>query len=87
MRNDLILESQPAALVVFYPDKDCCAPGPAVLTRCPLIQFFCDRDHARQWQGGHPQRRGTVLEVADAAAFASQHFAAAIRAVRQRSSF
>ncbi len=84
MRGDRILESQPAAPVVFYLDKDCCAPGPAVLTRCPHIQFFCDRDHAGQWQGAQPEHRGTVLDVADAAAFASQHFAAAIRAVRQR---
>jgi hypothetical protein len=84
MRGDRILESQPAAPVVFYLDKDCCAPGPAVLTRCPHIQFFCDRDHAGQWQGAHPEHRGTVLDVADAAAFASQHFAVAIRAVRQR---
>ncbi len=84
MQGDRILESQPAAPVVFYLDKDCCAPGPAALTRCPHIQFFCDRDHAGQWQKAHAEHRGTVLDVADAAAFATQHFAAAIRAVRQR---
>jgi hypothetical protein len=84
MRGDRILGSQPAAPVAFYLDKDCCAPGPAVLTRCPHIQFFCDRDHAGQWREAHPEYRGSVLDVADAAAFASQHFAAAIRAVRQR---
>jgi len=84
MRGDRILESQPAAPVVFYPDKGCCDSGPAVLTRCPYIQFFCNRTHAGQWQQVHPEHRGTVLDVADAAALASQHFAAAIRAVRQR---
>ncbi len=82
MRGDRILETHPAALVVFYLDRDCCAPGPAVLTRCPHIQFFCDRGHAGQWQEAHPEHRGTILAVADAAIFASQHFAAAIRAVR-----
>jgi Alkylmercury lyase len=84
MRGERILASRPGAPVVFYLDKDCCAPGPAVLTRCPHIQFFCDRDHARQWQEAHPEHRGNVLDTSDAAAFASQHFAAAIRAVRQR---
>jgi Alkylmercury lyase len=84
MRSDRILASQPAAPVVFHLDMDCCAPGPAVLTRCPHIQFFCDRDHAGQWQEAHPEHRGTVLDTAEAAAFASKHFAAAIRAVRQR---
>jgi mercuric reductase len=83
MRGDRILETQPQAPVIFYLDTDCCAPGPAVLTRCPHIQFFCDRVHAGRWQEAHPEHRGTVLDVADAAAFASQHFSAAVRAVRQ----
>ena len=37
MQAHRVLESQPAAPVVFYLAKDCCAPGPAVLTRCPTI--------------------------------------------------
>jgi hypothetical protein len=82
MQGDRVLESQPAAPVVFYPDKDCCAPGPAVLTRCPHIRFFCGRDHAARWQEVHPELRGTVLGLADAAAFAGRHFDKAIRAVR-----
>ncbi len=82
MMGDRILESQPAAPVVFYPDKDCCAPGPAVLTRCPHIQFFCGRDHAARWQEARPELRGTVLGLANAAAFASRHFDKVIRAVR-----
>ena len=82
MRNARILESQPAAPVVFYVDRDCCAPGPAVLTRCPHILFFCGRDHAGQWQEAHPEHRGAVLDLAGAAAFASRHFEKAIRAAR-----
>jgi len=82
MRGDRILGSQPAAPVVFYPDRDCCAPGPAVLTRCPYIEFFCRPDHAARWQDAHPALHGTVLGLADAAAFASRHFDKAIRAVR-----
>jgi mercuric reductase len=82
MRGGRILGSEPAAPVVFYLAKDCCAPGPAVLTRCPYIQFFCDRGHAAQWQEAHPQHHGAVLDLAEAAAFAGRHFAEVIRAVR-----
>lgn len=82
MRGDRIIESEPAAPVVFYLDKDCCAPGPAVLTRCPHIQFFCGRDHAARWQEAHPDRRGAALDLTAAQAFASRHFAHAIQAVR-----
>lgn len=82
IRGGRILESRPAAPVVFYPDKDCCAPGPAVLTRCPHIQFFCGRDHAERWQEARPQLRGALLGLVDAAMFASRHFDKAIRAVR-----
>src|SRR5574337_1350363 len=77
MRGARILESRPAAPAVFYPDKDCCASGPAVLTRCPLIQFFCGRDHAEHWKDVHPDLRGTIFALADAAAFACKHFAEA----------
>lgn len=82
IRGDRILGSEPAAIAVFYPDRDCCAAGPAVLARCPHIQFFCDRAHAAQWQDTHPTLRGAVLDLADAAAFAGRHFDQAIRAVR-----
>lgn len=83
MRGDRILESKPAAPVVFYPDRDCCNPGPAVLTRCPHILFFCGRDHAARWQEVRFELRGSVLSLADAAAFASRHFDTTIRAVRE----
>jgi alkylmercury lyase-like protein len=82
MRRDRILRSEPAGPVVFYLAKDCCPPGPAVLTRCPHIHFFCDRSHAAQWQEAHPHYRGTVLDLAEAAAFARRHFAEVIHAVR-----
>lgn len=82
MRGHRILESRPAAPVIFYPDKNCCAPGPAALTRCPHIQFFCRRDHATGWRAAHPELHGTVFALADAAAFARRHFDETIRAVR-----
>lgn len=81
MHGDRIMGSEPTATAVFYPDKDCCASGPAVLTRCPHIQFFCDRDHAARWQDTHPELRGAVLDLAEAAAFARRHFDQAIREV------
>ncbi len=83
MRGGRVVEAQPAAPVIFHPDRDCCAPGPAVLTRCPHIQFFCDHDHAARWRDTHRELRGALLELADAAAFAGRHFDAAIRAVRE----
>src|SRR5579859_2612035 len=61
MRGSRILGSEPAAPVVFYLAKECCVPGPAVLTRCPHIQFFCGGDHAARRQQTHGERRGTVF--------------------------
>src|SRR5579864_5386153 len=61
MRGSRILGSDPAAPVVFYLAKECRVPGPAVLTRCPHIQFFCGRDHAARWQRAHQEHRGSVF--------------------------
>jgi len=83
MLGDRVLGARPAAPVVFYPSADCCEGGPAVLTRCPHINFFCDRDHAVRWQAAHPARQGTVLVLSKAAAFAREHFATVICAVRR----
>lgn len=83
MHGDRVLGSRPAAPAVFYVGKECCAAGPAVLTRCPHIQFFCGRDHVAQWLNVHPELRGAVYDLAAAAAFASRHFSEAIRAVRE----
>ncbi len=83
MRGEGLLRYEPAAPVVFYPEKECCAPGPSVLTRCPHIQFFCGRDHALRWQEAHPELRGDVLDLAAAVAFSKEHFSGTIDAVRR----
>lgn len=83
MRGERVVRCEPAAPVVFYPEKECCAPGPAVLTRCPHIQLFCGRDHALRWQAAHPELRGAVLDLAAAAAFSREHFSKTIAAVRR----
>ncbi|HEV2281107.1 MAG TPA: alkylmercury lyase family protein [bacterium] len=83
MQGDRLLGSEPAAPVVFHLAKDCCAPGPAVLTRCPHIQFFCGGGHAALWQRAHPEHRGTTFELTDAAAYARRHFVEIIDAVRR----
>lgn len=82
MHGDRVVGSRPAAPVIFYVEKDCCAAGPAVLTRCPHIQFFCGSDHAARWQEAHPDLRGTVFDLGAAATFARQHFSEANRATR-----
>lgn len=82
MHGDRVLGTQPAAPVVFYPSSDCCAEGPAILTRCPYINFFCSRDHSMRWQAAHPEQRGTVFTLGEATAFAHEHFAWVIRSVR-----
>lgn len=85
LQGDRVVDSGPPGLVVFYVDRECCVSGPAVLTRCPQIQFFCGRDHAARWQDEHPELHGAVLDIAGAAAFASRHFDEVIRAVRNPS--
>ena len=82
MQGHRVLGSEPAAPMVFHLAKDCCAPGPAVLTRCPHIQFFCGGDHAARWQQAHPEHRGTLFDLAGAATYAHRHFAEIIDAVR-----
>jgi hypothetical protein len=81
MRRNKVLRAHPAAPAVFYVARDCCEAGPAVLTRCPHIRFFCGRGHGEQWQGTHPRYHGTMFALADAVAFAGERFADAIRAV------
>jgi hypothetical protein len=46
------------------------------------INFFCSRDHVVLWQTARPDLQGTVFTLGEAAAFAREHFAAVIRAVR-----
>ncbi len=58
-----VLGAHPETLVVFHVTGDSCDAGPAVLTRCPHINFFCGEDHADRWRSAHPERRGTMLTL------------------------
>lgn len=82
MNGDRVLAVSPASLAVFYLARDCCGAGPAVLTRCPYINFFCGKDHADRWLAGHPGRSGDVLSLPQAVAQARERFASTISLVR-----
>lgn len=77
-----IIESRPAAPVVFHVSRDCCDAGPAVLSRCPHINFFCDTSHAEIWLAARPTLSGDVLPLVHAAARAQARFASTIRLSR-----
>ncbi len=77
-----VIESRPAAAMVFHVGRDCCDAGPTVLTQCPHINFFCDASHARMWLAGHPTLSGDVLPLTQAAARARGRFASIIRLAR-----
>jgi hypothetical protein len=81
-RDDRLLSVRPGGTVVYVVSAECCAPGPAVLTRCPHINFFCNAAHATAWAEAHRELRGTVMRVSDAAASARARFAPVTRAVR-----
>lgn len=78
MNGARTVAAHPQSTVVFYLARDCCEPGPAVLTRCPDINFFCEADHAARWQAAHPERSGTVLDLAQAAVRARERFSPVI---------
>jgi len=82
MSAERVVEVRPAVPVVVYVAGDCCEPGPAVLTRCPSINFFCGDEHASRWQAAHPELRGRVLPLAEAIAWSRERFALIIRLVR-----
>lgn len=82
MSGDRVLAADPCSLVVFHVARDCCETGPAVLTRCPHINFFCGTDHADRWLAGHPGRLGDVLSLPQAIARARERFASTIGLVR-----
>jgi hypothetical protein len=83
MRGDRVLATEPAAPVVLYvAPRDCCEAGPAVLTRCPYINFFCGEEHAVRWRTAHPDRPGRVLQFAEAIGQARERFDVVIRLVR-----
>lgn len=82
MSGGRVLSAQPEAPVVYGVSEACCEPGPAVLTRCPYITFFCGAGHAAAWQRAHPERTGTIASLADAVVRAGERFAAVARLVR-----
>lgn len=83
MGGDRVLAAWPAAPVVLHvAPSECCEPGPAVLTRCPFINFFCDDGHAAWWQTAHPERPGRIFPLADAIPLARERFAVIIRLAR-----
>lgn len=83
MQDERVLAAEPHAPVIFSVARDdCCEAGPAVLTRCPHINFFCSAEHADQWRAVHPDRPGTVLTLDEAVARARERFAPVIRAFR-----
>jgi Alkylmercury lyase len=80
--GDRVLAAHPESLVVFHVARDCCAAGPAVLTRCPHINFFCGTDHADRWLARNPGRSGDVLTLPQAVARARERFASTISLIR-----
>jgi hypothetical protein len=81
-QGERILAAQPRAPVVYVVSEACCEPGPAVLTRCPHINFFCSQDHGDRWQAVHTGRPGTILTLDEAIARARERFAPVVRAFR-----
>jgi Alkylmercury lyase len=82
LREDRVLSSEPESPVVFHVGRDCCEAGPAVLTRCPHINFFCGADHLNRWRSEHPVLAGDVLTLAQAVRRAREIFGPTIDLVR-----
>jgi len=82
MSGEHIQAAHPGSLVVFHVARDCCEAGPAILTRCPHINFFCGTDHADRWRADNPGRLGDVLSLPQAIARARERFASTISLVR-----
>jgi len=83
MLGERVLGAQPGAPAIFYVTLgDCGEAGPAVLTRCPSINFFCSAEHAAQWQALHTDRPGAPLTLDQAIARARERFAPVVRAFR-----
>jgi alkylmercury lyase-like protein len=86
MSDERIQVAHPGSLVVFHVARECCEAGPAILTRCPHINFFCGTDHADRWRADNPGRLGDVLSLPQAIARACERFASTIRLVRSEES-
>jgi hypothetical protein len=82
MSGERIQAAHPGSLVVFHVARDCCEAGPAILTRCPHINFFCGTEHADWWRADNPGRWGDVLSLPQAVARARERFASTIGLVR-----
>jgi hypothetical protein len=82
MSGEHIQAVHPGSLVVFHVARECCEAGPAILTRCPHINFFCGTDHADRWRADNPGRLGDVLSLRQAIARARERFASTISLVR-----
>lgn len=87
LREDRVLSSEPESPVVFHVGRDCCEAGPAVLTRCPHINFFCGTDHLNRWRSAHPALAGDVLTLAQAVRRAREIFGPTIDLVRGAGDF
>lgn len=83
MDGERVLAVAPESPVVFYVERGCCETGPAVITRCPHINFFCDAGHASRWLADRRDLRGPLLGLPQAIAAAREHFDQAIRLVRE----
>ena len=84
IEGEHVLAATPESPVVFYVDRGCCETGPAVITRCPNINFFCDAGHAGRWLADRRDLRGPLLALPQAVAAAREHFDQAIRLVGVR---
>ena len=83
MDGERVLTVAPESPIVFYVERGCCETGPAVITRCPHINFFCGAGHASRWLADRRDLRGPLLSVPQAIAAAREQFDRAIRLVRE----
>ncbi len=82
VKDGRVIESRPEHAIVFSVARDCCESGPAVLTRCPHINFFCGSDHLSRWRSERPRLAGDTLTLAQAVERALEIFRPTIELVR-----
>ena len=83
MDGERVLAVAPESPIVFYLERGCCETGPAVISRCPHINFFCGAGHASRWLADRRDLRGPLLGLPQAIAAAREQFDRAIRLVRE----
>jgi len=81
MIGEHVLAAQPEAPVLFHAARGRGETGPAVLTRCPHINFFCGAAHAERWRAAHPELEGAVLTLPQGIARAREIFDRVISSV------